>query len=144
MKKTITTTMSVSPLLRRLSILLFVMTLLTMIASAQTTVTNRNKVNGKVSELSPEMKDLLNYYDKQIYFTENKGQIVDQNNNPNPLVKYLFSGNGLNLQLRQSGFSYDVWRKERNGKSNKKEILNSLHEEKVKYKPLCNESAHFF
>src|SRR6185312_9850886 len=42
-------------------------------------------------------------------FYENKGQIVDQNNKPNPGVKYLCTGNGLNVQLRQTGFSYDTY-----------------------------------
>jgi hypothetical protein len=41
-------------------------------------------------------------------FIENKGQIIDQNNNPNPSVLYLYSGNGLNVQLKKDGFSYEV------------------------------------
>ncbi|MEI6508013.1 MAG: SBBP repeat-containing protein [Bacteroidota bacterium] len=51
-------------------------------------------------------------------FIENKGQIIDQNNNPNPSVLYLYNGNpadrsfngggGLHVQLKQSGFSYEV------------------------------------
>lgn len=69
-----------------------------------------------------------------IGFTENKGQIVDQNNNPNPHVKYLFAGNGLNLQLRQSGFSYDVWSREGKVNSHKTDLLNSISEENVTYK----------
>ena len=43
-------------------------------------------------------------------FIENKGQIIDQNNNLNPAVLFLFNSNGLNVQLRKSGFSYDVWK----------------------------------
>lgn len=42
-------------------------------------------------------------------FKENKGQIVDQNGNPNNAVKYLLNTNGLNVQLKKNGFSYDVY-----------------------------------
>lgn len=42
-------------------------------------------------------------------FIENKGQIVNQKNKPNPSVKYLLNTNGLNVQLREKGFSYDVY-----------------------------------
>ncbi|MEI6682816.1 MAG: FISUMP domain-containing protein [Bacteroidota bacterium] len=43
-------------------------------------------------------------------FIENKGQIIDQNNKPNPAVLYLLNTPGLNVQLRRSGFSYDLYR----------------------------------
>ena len=43
-------------------------------------------------------------------FIENKGQIIDQNNNLNPSVLYLYNGNGLHVQLKQSGFSYELWK----------------------------------
>ncbi|WP_312902824.1 hypothetical protein [Chryseobacterium taichungense] len=39
------------------------------------------------------------------FFYENKGQIVDQDGKENPNVKYLFLSNGLNVQLKQNGFS---------------------------------------
>lgn len=42
-------------------------------------------------------------------FIENKGQIIDQNNNPNPAVLYLLNTPGMNVQLRKGGFSYDVY-----------------------------------
>src|SRR5664280_2565111 len=42
-------------------------------------------------------------------FIENKGQILDQNNNPNPSVLYLLNTPGLNVQLRKGGFSYDIY-----------------------------------
>ena len=42
-------------------------------------------------------------------FIENKGQIIDQNNKPNPSVLFLLNTPGLNVQLRKSGFSYDVY-----------------------------------
>ncbi len=47
-------------------------------------------------------------------FIENKGQVYDQNFKPNTSVKYLYSGsNGLNVQLKSSGFSYDTYAVER-------------------------------
>ncbi len=48
---------------------------------------------------------------KQRAFIENKGQIIDQNNKPNPAVLYLLNTPGLNVQLRRGGFSYDLYRK---------------------------------
>lgn len=42
-------------------------------------------------------------------FKENKGQIVDQNGIPNNAVKYLLNSNGLNVQLKKNGFSYDIY-----------------------------------
>ncbi len=34
-------------------------------------------------------------------FIENKGQIIDQNNKPNPYVLYLLNTPGMNVQLRR-------------------------------------------
>ncbi|UPQ78222.1 T9SS type B sorting domain-containing protein [Flavobacterium azooxidireducens] len=48
-----------------------------------------------------------------IGFIENKGQIVDQKGRPNLAVKYLLNTNGLNVQLRENGFSYDVYEVEK-------------------------------
>ncbi|MEI6898523.1 MAG: T9SS type B sorting domain-containing protein, partial [Bacteroidota bacterium] len=45
----------------------------------------------------------------QTGFIENKGQIIDQNNKPNPACLYLLNTSGLNVQLRKGGFSYDVY-----------------------------------
>ncbi len=42
-------------------------------------------------------------------FIENKGQIIDQNNNLNPEVKYLLNQPGLNIQLKANSFSYDAF-----------------------------------
>ncbi|MES2654456.1 MAG: SBBP repeat-containing protein [Bacteroidota bacterium] len=44
----------------------------------------------------------------QYGFIQNKGQIIDQNNQPNSGVLYLYNGNGLRVQLRKGGFSYEV------------------------------------
>jgi hypothetical protein len=43
-------------------------------------------------------------------FTENKGQILDQNKNRNSNVKFLLSQPGLNVQLTKNGFSYDTYK----------------------------------
>lgn len=43
------------------------------------------------------------------FFYENKGQITDQEGKENPNVKYLFQSNGLNVQIKKDGFSYDVY-----------------------------------
>ena len=49
------------------------------------------------------------YSNKSIGFAENKGQIIDQKGNPNSNVHFLLNSNGLNVQLRKNGFSYDVY-----------------------------------
>lgn len=46
---------------------------------------------------------------KSIGFIENKGQIVDQNLKENKKVKYLLNTPGLNVQIREKGFSYDIY-----------------------------------
>lgn len=58
-------------------------------------------------QLFAQMEEIGNWS-----YIENKGQIVDQDGNPNPAVRYLFNGNGLNLQLLNEGFAYDTWRKD--------------------------------
>ena len=46
---------------------------------------------------------------QSIGFKENKGQIIDQKGKANPAVKYLLNSNGLNVQLKKNGFSYDIY-----------------------------------
>lgn len=46
----------------------------------------------------------------QFGFIKNNGQIIDQNNQPNTAVKYLYNGNGLNVLLRNEGFSYELYK----------------------------------
>ncbi|WP_320815119.1 hypothetical protein [Flavobacterium sp.] len=46
---------------------------------------------------------------KSVGFIENKGQIVDQKGKENKNVRFLLNTNGLNVQLRTAGFSYDVY-----------------------------------
>ncbi|OYU95983.1 MAG: hypothetical protein CFE21_06100 [Bacteroidetes bacterium B1(2017)] len=43
-------------------------------------------------------------------FIENKGQFVDQDNQKNLDVTYVFFGSTLNVQLRNDGFSYELYR----------------------------------
>lgn len=49
----------------------------------------------------------------QSFFIENKGQILDQKGKHNTNVLYLLNTTGLNVQLRQNGFSYDVYEKKK-------------------------------
>lgn len=60
---------------------------------------------------------------QSIGFIENKGQIVDQKGRKNNLVKYLLNTNGLNVQLRKNGFSYDLY-------ETKKHILTKKQKER--------------
>lgn len=50
---------------------------------------------------------------KTIGFIENKGQIIDQKGKANKAVHYLLNTNGLNVQLRNKGFSYDLYETKR-------------------------------
>jgi gliding motility-associated-like protein len=68
---------------------------------------NRNKTNG---------------------FIENKGQLIDQKGKPNNAVKYLLNSNGLNVQLKKDGFSYDIY-------ETKKHPINHCRDEKSKPLP---------
>lgn len=47
--------------------------------------------------------------DKNLYFAENKGQIRNQNNELNQNVLFLFGDNSNSVQLRKTGFSYDIF-----------------------------------
>ena len=47
----------------------------------------------------------------QFGFIENKGQIIDQDNKPNPACLFLYNGGGLHVLLKQNSFSYEVWKK---------------------------------
>ena len=42
-------------------------------------------------------------------FIENKGQVTDQFHHANSSVKYLLQEAGMNIQLRNNGFSYDTY-----------------------------------
>lgn len=42
-------------------------------------------------------------------FIKNNGQIIDQNGNSNTKVLYLLNTPGLNVQLNQNGFAYDLY-----------------------------------
>ena len=61
-------------------------------------------------------------------FIENKGQIIDQNNQPNPSVLYLLNTPGMNVQFKRGGFSYDLYTMSNNDQSilNDERNLNSL------------------
>ncbi|WP_337966980.1 T9SS type B sorting domain-containing protein [uncultured Flavobacterium sp.] len=65
---------------------------------------------------------------QSIGFKENKGQIIDQKGKSNSAVKYLLNSNGLNVQLRKNGFSYDVY------EVKKTPIVRSETTKKIPYK----------
>jgi uncharacterized protein (TIGR02145 family) len=71
-------------------------------------------------------------------FIENKGQIIDQNNNPNPSVLYLLNTPGMNVQLRKTGFSYDLYQA-----SGCKPLATSIKPEACSLKPdSCSLTFH--
>jgi len=45
-------------------------------------------------------------------FVENKGQVTDLDGNLLPEIAYLLNSNGMKVQLRKDGFSYDTWLQE--------------------------------
>jgi hypothetical protein len=49
------------------------------------------------------------HFSESLAFTENRGQITDQYGNPNPQVHHLLHMDGLNVQVRRDGFSYDLF-----------------------------------
>ncbi|SFI05900.1 DUF7948 domain-containing protein [Halpernia frigidisoli] len=59
-------------------------------------------------------------------FYENKGQIIDQSGKQNKEVKFLYISNGLNVQIKKTGFSYDVYESERKEISPTKKSLVSI------------------
>lgn len=76
--------------------------------------------------------------DNEYYFYENKGQILNQDGKENKNVQYLFLSNGLNVQLKKNGFSYDVYQVEeivqQSSNHEKSKLASSDSEKKVKYK----------
>ncbi|WP_374442855.1 T9SS type B sorting domain-containing protein [Epilithonimonas sp.] len=72
-------------------------------------------------------------------FYENKGQIIDQNGKANPDVKYLLNSPGLNVQIKENGFSYDVYEveiKEIRKNKTKENILDQI--KRSSYKEVKN------
>ncbi len=79
-------------------------------------------------------------------FIENKGQIIDQNNKPNPGVLYLLNTPGMNVQLRKGGFSYDLYRisniDQRNLKSEFSASRVTRHASRDSIRHLASEIEH--
>ena len=61
-------------LLAVLSIFVCTVKTVAQVTPAGTLTGNGNLVKVDPSAISPEIKNLLNYYDKQVYFTHNDGQ----------------------------------------------------------------------
>jgi hypothetical protein len=63
-------------------------------------------------------------------FVPNRGQVMDQHGRPHTEVRYLYSGAGLHVQLRDGGFSYDVFREHQGaapGKDDREVDAVSVH-----------------
>jgi gliding motility-associated-like protein len=69
-------------------------------------------------------------------FKENKGQIIDQKGKPNPDVKYLLNTNGLNVQIKTNGFSYDIYETKKHPLTEKQKtkLRPSMHPQNDKEK----------
>ena len=61
-------------------------------------------------------------------FIENKGQIIDQHSNPNPVVLYLLNTPGFNVQLRKNGFSYDIYSIRQQLEGNRQQAIGNRQE----------------
>lgn len=66
---------------------------------------------------------------KENGFIENKGQIIDQNGDINKNVLYLLNTRGLNVHLKNVGFSYDLYEIKKEGKSGYKKTTNLLNKQ---------------
>ncbi|MRX68203.1 gliding motility-associated C-terminal domain-containing protein [Flavobacterium resistens] len=81
---------------------------------------------------------------QSIGFKENKGQIIDQKGKSNSSVLYLLNSNGLNVQLKKNGFSYDVYEVKktpvtqpndpRNERENASHFQNKKNEQETNFK----------
>jgi gliding motility-associated-like protein len=78
-----------------------------------------------------------------IGFIENKGQIIDQKGKENKDVKYLLNTNGLNVQLRNNGFSYDVYEVEKVPLTKKNKEFYSLDSKEKDNKPDFSTKINF-
>ena len=59
---------------------------------------------------NPSELDKFNSAKSVVSFTENKGQISDQNYNPRPDVLFSGAANGLTFHIRKDGISYQTSR----------------------------------
>jgi len=72
-----------------------------------------------------------------IGFTENKGQILDQNYRENNNVLFLYSGEGVKIQLRKNGYSYEIFSSQNSPLTKTKKFQNST-EDFQKASIVCN------
>lgn len=61
--------------------------------------------------------DVFGQFKQDFSFVENVGQILDQDQNRNRDVEYLFRKNDFQVQLRKNGFSYELISENENSKS---------------------------
>jgi hypothetical protein len=64
-------------------------------------------------------------------FMENKGQIIDQNHKTNSSVLYQLSLPGLNVSLKNNGFSYDAWMAEDLGEDGNLKSISNLDDKSI-------------
>jgi len=85
-----------------------------------------------ISQSKESISDSLN---NNFGFIENKGQIIDQNKKTNPDVKYLYNSTNINIQLRQTGFSYDTYtlKKIHDIEKAASEKFNKLPDDEIQY-----------
>jgi len=67
---------------------------------------------------------------QELSFTENKGQVYDQNNNPRPDVLFSGTNNGMVFHLKKNGVSYQLhkvlkWKEHEDEKTNQKSSIAS-------------------
>lgn len=63
-----------------------------------------------ISGVMAANSEAIRFNQNQTRFIENKGQVVNQYGQPNRDVWYLLNSNGLNVQLKSDGFSYEVYK----------------------------------
>jgi len=64
-------------------------------------------------------------------FVENKGQILNQNNQLNSEIKFLLNGNELNVLLKKNSFSYDTYKVKKIEKDS--DLLNEIDDYEMDY-----------
>ncbi|MFC2131321.1 SBBP repeat-containing protein [Bacteroidota bacterium] len=100
---------------------------------------------GVVFLLSQSKSIAANNYDSFVNnmnspgFIENKGQIIHQDGKQAEKILYMYTGNGMNIQIERNSFSYELYRNIIDEKKNKKENIQGLpgfddfEDYKVKY-----------
>ncbi|HRD39065.1 MAG TPA: hypothetical protein PLC65_10570, partial [Bacteroidia bacterium] len=78
---------------------IYTKTVLGLLAFSLTTGTFASNNEKSIDDVKGKVKD-------ELVFTENKGQVSDQNHNPRPDVLFSGTNDGLVYHLRNNGVSY--------------------------------------